>query len=125
MDDNNDDRIQRDAEEIALAAVDIERQRSVESAGEARERDIDAQITELQHDRAQVDAERRSAHDREVADEKVIADRDRDLREVLGGIGSSNAGSGGPGGPGGGPVPGPGPAPGPGGPPVVPPRRVG
>lgn len=123
---NSGDRIERDAEVIAGAAADIEKQRAVELAAQGEEARIDAEMAELAHKRAAQEHARAGAHDAIVSDEKRIAEADRDLKEALaaGGSGGDHGGGdhGGDGHDGGSGSSG---GPGPKNPPVVPPRRVG
>lgn len=119
MQDDKQDRIQRDAADIAATATDIEGQRTIEMGARSKMAEIDAQIEELKRQEVEQEGVATKAHTAIVADERRIAEDDRDLREALNGGGPPAPPSTQPS------PPTESPAPGPGNPPVVPPRRVG
>ncbi|MER2291058.1 hypothetical protein ABS770_22645, partial [Methylobacterium brachiatum] len=85
QDGNKQDRIQHDAADIVEAATDIERQRAIELDARSETARIDAEMAELARRRVIQEDAATKAHAAIAADERRIAEDDRDIRDALNG----------------------------------------
>ena len=86
----NDDRIERDAQDIVEAGQELEKARQSELAAVQGEASIDVQIAELQHKKDELERKKQDAQHLEKKDEQRIADDLSDIGQVNGQGGGSN-----------------------------------